>query len=110
MGHTGEIYRRRFPEIALMIEDNGRMLRYPEGPQVQLPAGPTGNVSGVGTQGAHYFAWSQVVKDGTRCTAATPLTRRHLGEMVPALGRIFFLQVCTARLYRRTVTVGVHQL
>jgi phosphoserine phosphatase RsbU/P len=95
MRNTGEIYRGRFPDLALMIEDRGTMLRWPQDSQVQFPAATVGNISGVGEQGSHYFAWSQVVKDGTRCIAATPLTRRYLGEMVPGLGDIFFLQVST---------------
>src|SRR5260370_40335667 len=79
-----------------MIEDNGTILRWPQNSAVQFPAGSAGNVSGVGTQGAHYFAWSQVVQDGTRCIAAAPLTRRYLSEMVPGLGDVFFRPVSTA--------------
>jgi sigma-B regulation protein RsbU (phosphoserine phosphatase) len=95
MHRTGEIYRERFPDLVLMIEDKGTILRWPQNSAVQFPAGSAGNVSGVGTQGAHYFAWSQVVQNGTRCIAATPLTRRYLSEMVPGLGDVFFRPVST---------------
>src|SRR5260370_35736490 len=78
-----------------MIEDKGTRLRWPQNSAVQVPAGSAGNVSGVGAQGEHYFAWAQVVQDGTRCIAATPLTRRYLSEMVPGLGDVFFRQVST---------------
>jgi sigma-B regulation protein RsbU (phosphoserine phosphatase) len=96
MHRTAEIYRERFPDLVLMIEDNGTMLRWPQNSAVQFPARSAGNVSGIGTQGEHYFAWSQVVQDGTRCIAATPLTRRYLSEMVPGLGDVFFRPVSTA--------------
>jgi len=107
MRSTGEIYRERFPNIALMIEDKGTTLRWPEDSPVQFPADGKGNISGVGTQGAQYFAWSQVFKDGTRCIAATPLTRRYLSEMVSGLGDVYFLQVSTDRVAPRPAGKGL---
>ena len=109
MRSTGEIYRERFPDIALLVEQNGKTLRWPENSSVQFPAETKGNISGVGTRGAQYFAWSQVVHDGTRCVAATPLTRRYLSEMVPDLGDVYFLQVSTAPASPKTVTVRDQQ-
>jgi sigma-B regulation protein RsbU (phosphoserine phosphatase) len=105
MRRTSEIYRERFPDLALTIEDRGTILRWPENSTVQFPDGAAGHVSGVGMQGARYFAWSQVVKDGTRCSAATPLTRRYLSEMVPGLGDVFFTQLSTAP--RKLATKGL---
>jgi len=96
MRSTGEIYRQDFPDIALTIEDKGTTLRWPENSAVQFPVRGKGNGSGVGAEGTKYFAWSQVVEDGTRCIAAAPLTRRYLSELVPGLGDVFFFQVSTA--------------
>jgi sigma-B regulation protein RsbU (phosphoserine phosphatase) len=109
MRRTGEIYRERFPNIALMIDDNGRRQHWPENSDVQFPAGAAADISGLGTQGTRYFAWSQVVKNGVRCIAATPLTRRYLSEMVPGLGDVHFLQVSAARGSPKTITVGEQQ-
>ncbi|HEY6389973.1 MAG TPA: SpoIIE family protein phosphatase [Bryobacteraceae bacterium] len=124
MRQTGELYRDRFPALALMVEENGRILRWPQNSEVQFPAASAGNISGVGMQEAHYFAWSQIVKDGTRCSAATPLTRRYLSEMVPDLGDVFLtevsatpkqgaskgLQISTSTSKQASITVGDQQL
>jgi sigma-B regulation protein RsbU (phosphoserine phosphatase) len=109
MRSTGEIYRERFPDIALMVEDKGVKLRWPGNSPVQFPAEAKGDIRGVGTRGAQYFAWAQVVHDGTRCLAATPLTRRYLSGMVPELGDVHFLQVSTAPASPRTLTVREQQ-
>jgi phosphoserine phosphatase RsbU/P len=103
---TGQIYSERFPDIELMIDDKGAAMRWPQNSSVQFPRGFNGNISGVGTQGAQYFAWSQIVRNGTRCIAAAPLTRRYLGQMVPGLGDIRLLQVSTAPVESKTPEKG----
>jgi len=123
MRQTGELYRERFPALALMIEENGKVLRWPQNSEVQFPAASAGNINGIGTQDSRYFAWSQIVKDGTRCSAATPLTRRYLSEMVPGLGDVFLtevsatpkkraakgLQISTTTSKQASITVGDQQ-
>jgi sigma-B regulation protein RsbU (phosphoserine phosphatase) len=107
MRRTGEIYRERFPGLALMIEDHGTILRWPEDSPVQFPSATVGNISGVGMQGAHYFAWSQAAKDGIRCIAAMPLTNRYLSEMVPGLGDILFVQISASAAPPKTSSKGL---
>src|SRR5260370_35541380 len=80
---VGEIHRDRFPDLVLMIEDNGTILRWPQNSAVQFPAGSAGNVSGVGTQGEHYFAWAPGGQVGTDGISCTPHPDRYLSWMLP---------------------------
>jgi sigma-B regulation protein RsbU (phosphoserine phosphatase) len=92
---TGEIYRERFPDISLLIEDHGSVLRWPEESSTGVPPNVPGDVSGVASYEGHYYAWSQANRDGARFVAVTPLTRRYLSGMVPGLGDVYFLQLST---------------
>lgn len=94
MSQTSEVYRKRFPDLSLLIEDRGSILRWPENASSLLP-NVRGEVSGIASSAGHYYAWSQVVQDRARFIAATPLTRRYLSEMLPGLGDVYFLQVST---------------
>ncbi len=93
---TGEIYQERFPNLFLLIEDHGQLLRWPGTPDINVPTTFQDDASGVASSQAHYYAWSQMVRSGARFIAATPLSRRYLSGMLPGLGDIFFLQVSGA--------------
>ena len=93
MRRTGEIYAERYPGIALLIDQRGKILRWPENSEINPPDNVPGEVSGIAVRADHYFAWSQSVKDAARFVAAIPLTRRYLSDMVPGLGDVYFLQV-----------------
>ncbi|HYL76183.1 MAG TPA: PP2C family protein-serine/threonine phosphatase [Bryobacteraceae bacterium] len=92
---TGEIYQERFPNLFLLIEDHGELLRWPGSTEVNVPTSFRDDTSGVASSQAHYYAWSQMVRNGTRFIAATPLSRRYLSGMVPGLGDVFFMQAVT---------------
>ena len=92
---TGEIYQERFPNLFLLIEDHGELLRWPGSPDINVPTTLRDDASGVASSQTHYYAWSQMVRNGTRFIAATPLSRRYLSGMVPGLGDVFFMQAVT---------------
>ena len=92
---TGEIYSERFPNLFLLIDDQGTVLHWPANPAITAPPRMEKSGSGVATLDSHYYAWAQAEANGMRFIAATPLTRRYLSEVVPGLGDVYFLQVST---------------
>lgn len=122
---TGEIYQERFPNLILLIEDHGEVLRWPGDPAITVPTTLQENASGVASREERYYAWSQTFRNGIRCIAATPLTRRYLSEMLPGLGDVYFLhvsasapvkkdnqgkfQVTTQASKQKAITVGEQQ-
>ncbi len=93
MRRTGEIYRERYPDIAFLVEQRGKAMRWPEDSALNPPDNVPDGVSGIATRDGLYYAWSQVMKDGARIVAATPLTHRYLSEMVPGMGDVRLLQL-----------------
>ena len=93
---TGEIYSERFPNLLLMIVDQGETCstgrRTP--PSRRLRKSKRTAVAWPCCTG-HYYAWAQAEANGMRFVAAAPLTRRYLSEMVPGLGDVYFLQIST---------------
>jgi sigma-B regulation protein RsbU (phosphoserine phosphatase) len=95
MRQTGEIYARRYPGIAFLIEGGGSTLRWPENASIDAPAKLSTNGGGMALRRDRYYAWSSTVQNGSRYVALMPLTRRFLSEMVPGLGDVYFLQPST---------------
>ena len=95
MRRTGEIYRERYSDITLFVEQRGKPMRWPEDSTLNPPDNVPGDVSGIAAREGQYYAWSQAMKDGARIVAAVPLTRRRLSEMVPGMGDVYFLHVST---------------
>ena len=93
MRQTGEIYRQRYPDLVLQINDHEAIQRWPETSDFKMPADVPTEASGIASRETHYFAWSQAAQNDTRIIAAAPLTRQYLSAMVPGLGDIYFLQV-----------------
>ena len=93
MRRLGEIYQDKYPGMVMLIQDRSSISRWPEATDVNPPAKDWADTNGVVLRDGHYFAWSHVVKNGVEITAAVPLTRRFLSEMVPGLGEVYFLQV-----------------
>jgi len=91
---TGEIYTKRFPGVAFLIE-GGSTLRWPEHAAVDAPLKLPANSGGIALLQGRYYAWSNAVRAGARFAALMPLTRRYLCEMVPGLGDVYFLQPST---------------
>ena len=92
---TGEIYARRYPGIAFLIEDRGSRLRWPEGAAIDASPNLPANSGGVASLEGRYYAWSSATQEGTRFIAVMPLTRRYLSEMVPGFGDVSFLRGST---------------
>jgi sigma-B regulation protein RsbU (phosphoserine phosphatase) len=92
---TGEIYARRYPGIAFLIEDRGSRLRWPEGAAIDASPNLPANSGGVASLEGRYYAWSSAAQEGTRFIAVMPLTRRYLSEMVPGFGDVSFLRGST---------------
>ena len=93
MRRLGEIYQDRYPGMVMLIQDRSSLIRWPEAADVNPPAKDWGDTNGAVLRDGHYYAWSHLVKNGVEITAAVPLTRRFLSEMVPGLGEVYFLQI-----------------
>ncbi len=95
MRQTGEVYTRRYPGIAFLVEDHGSVLRWPENATIDAPLTLPANSGGTALRHGRFYAWSSVDRDGARFMALMPLTRRYLSELAPGLGDVYFLQPST---------------
>ena len=89
MRQTGEIYARRFPGIAFLIEDHGSTLRWPSNAAVTAPAALLMNSGGITSLEGRYYIWASEDQNGVQFIAVMPLTRRYLSDMVPGLGEVY---------------------
>jgi phosphoserine phosphatase RsbU/P len=89
MRQTGEIYARRFPGIAFLIEDHGSRLRWPNNSTVNAPATLLMNSGGITSLEGRYYIWASEDQNGVQFIAVMPLTRRYLSDMVPGLGEVY---------------------
>jgi sigma-B regulation protein RsbU (phosphoserine phosphatase) len=100
MRRTTELY----PRLVLLIDDHGSVSSWPENTGI-APIHAQGNQSGIAQRQEHYYCFAHVVWQGSEVTAAIPLTRRYLSEMLPGLGDVFFLLSTTA-VNSRGITAG----
>ena len=89
---TAEVYEKRFPGIAFVVEEKGRVRRWPERVEVSAPEKLPLNSSGLASLEGRYYAWHYAEKNGTRYLVVAPLSRRYLSAMMPGLGDVYFLQ------------------
>lgn len=100
MRRTTELY----PSLVLLVDDHGSVSSWPETSAI-APIHAPGNQSGIVQRGDHYYCFSHLVWQGAEVTAAIPLTRRYLSEMLPGLGDVFFL-LSTTDANSRGITAG----
>jgi sigma-B regulation protein RsbU (phosphoserine phosphatase) len=89
MRQTGEIYARRYPGVAFLIEDHGSTLRWPANTALKAPATLLMNSGGIASIEGRYYIWSSEDQNGAQFMAVMPLTRRYLSDMVPGLGEVY---------------------
>ena len=89
MRQTGEIYGRRYPGMAFLIEDHGSTLRWPESAAINAPTALLMNRGGITSLEGRYYIWASEDQNGVQFIAVMPLTRRYLNDMVPGLGEVY---------------------
>jgi sigma-B regulation protein RsbU (phosphoserine phosphatase) len=89
---TAEVYEKRFPGITFVVEDNGKIRRWPEKVAVNPPDHLPLNSSGLAFLQGRYYAWHYAAKNGGKYLVVAPLSRRYLSGMMPRLGDVYFLQ------------------
>ena len=90
--HTGEVYEKRFPGIAFVVEEKGKTRRWPQQAALSPPEKLPLNSSGLASLEGRYYAWHHAEKNGTKYLVVAPLSRRYLSAMMPGLGDVYFLQ------------------
>jgi sigma-B regulation protein RsbU (phosphoserine phosphatase) len=89
---TAEVYEKRFPGIAFVVEEKGKVRRWPDNAAVAAPEHLSLNSSGLAALGGRYYAWHYAAKNGAKCLVVAPLSRQYLSGMMPGLGDVYFLQ------------------
>ncbi len=89
---TAEVYEKRFPGIAFVVEEKGKVRRWPQTGSIRAPEHLPVNSSGVASLDGRYYAWHYGTKDGTTYLVVAPLSRQFLSAMMPGLGDVYFLQ------------------
>jgi len=89
---TGEVYEKRFPGIAFVVQERGRVRRWPDKGSISAPEHLPVNSSGVASLDGRYYAWHYGTKDGTSYLVVAPLSRQFLSGMMQGLGDVYFLQ------------------
>jgi sigma-B regulation protein RsbU (phosphoserine phosphatase) len=89
---TAKAFEKRFPGIAFVVEEQGKVRRWPENAAVNAPEHLPLNSGGLAELDGRYYAWHYAATDGGRYLVVAPLSRRYLSGMLPAIGDVYFLQ------------------
>jgi phosphoserine phosphatase RsbU/P len=89
---TAEAFEKRFPGIAFVVEEKGKVRRWPESAAVNAPEHLPLNSGGLAELDGRYYAWHYAATDGGKYLVVAPLSRRFLSGMMPGIGDVYFLQ------------------
>jgi phosphoserine phosphatase RsbU/P len=89
---TGAVYEKRFPGIVFVVEEKGKIRRWPEDAVISAPEHLPVNSSGVAALDGRFYAWHYAAKNGAKYLVVAPLSRQFLSGMMPGLGDVYFLQ------------------
>ena len=93
MRRVVDLDRDRYPGMIMWLREGDAVHCLPTESDMEPPDTQWKETRGIATHRGRYFAWSHRVLNGTRITAALPLTRKYLSSMVPGLGEVYFLRV-----------------
>jgi len=89
---TAQVYEKRFPGIAFLVQEKGKVWHWPETALAVAPEHLPLDSSGLAWLDGRYYAWDYEVRNGAKYLVLAPLSRRYLSEMMPGLGDVYFLQ------------------
>ncbi len=92
LGRTAEAYEKRFPGITFVVEEKGKVRRWPDNAAVNAPERLPLNSGGLAELDGGYYAWRYAANDGAKYLVVAPLSRRYLSGMLPGIGDVYFLQ------------------
>jgi sigma-B regulation protein RsbU (phosphoserine phosphatase) len=92
LARTAEAYEKRFPGIAFVVEEKGKVRRWPENTAISAPEHLPLNSSGLAELDGRYYAWHYAAKNSGTYLVIAPLSRRFLSAMMPGIGDVYFLQ------------------
>ena len=93
-------YRDRFPDIEILLRENGHEIRYPEGATIPAPLAGWQPTHGVLIRNHRFYLWSYAKTQAGDVTAIAPLSSEFLANLVPRLGHV---DVTAPRLDRGSV-------
>jgi sigma-B regulation protein RsbU (phosphoserine phosphatase) len=93
MRRVAELDSDHYPGMIMWLKEGSVVHCLPLEADMDPPDAGWTETSGIALHRGRYYAWSHRVLNGTRITAALPLTRKFLSSMVPGLGEVYFLQV-----------------
>ena len=100
-------YRDRFPDIEILLRENGHEIRYPEGATIPAPEPGWQPTRGVLIRDGKFYLWSYAKTQAGDVTAIAPLNAEFLAGLVPHLGQV---EVIAADLDRESVTQQTRDL
>ncbi len=89
---TAEAFEKRFPGISFVVEEKGKVRRWPENAAISAPEHLPLNSSGLAELDGRYYAWRYAAKNSGTYLVVAPLSRRYLSGMMPGIGDVYFLQ------------------
>ncbi len=92
LARTADAYAKRFPGIAFVVEEKGKVRRWPEDAAINAPEHLPQNSGGLAELDGRYYAWRYASKNEGKYLVIAPLTRQYLSGMVPGMGDVYFLQ------------------
>jgi phosphoserine phosphatase RsbU/P len=92
LARTAVAYEKRFPGIAFVVEEKGRIRHWPQDAAFNAPERLPPNSGGLAELDGRYYAWHYAARDGAKYLVLAPLSRRFLSGMMPGIGDVYFLQ------------------
>jgi sigma-B regulation protein RsbU (phosphoserine phosphatase) len=89
---TAEVYDKRFPGIAFVVEEKGKIRHWPKDAALNAPDHLPLNSGGLASLDGRYYAWHYAARDGAKYLVMAPLSRRYLSGIMPGIGDVYFLQ------------------
>ncbi len=97
MRSVAAVYRRRFPELRLLVRDSAKSQRWPADEDITAPPDKWKQISGLVVHGGRIYLWSHVSSGEVKALAMAPLSRAYLSQIVPGLGDVSLLELSDQR-------------
>ena len=84
------LYRKRYPDIAVLLREAGHETRYPADAQIPTPLEGWKTTHGVMLRDRDFYLWSYQKTAAGDVTVIAPLTQDYLSGLVPNIGQVGF--------------------
>ena len=87
------LHRKRFPNLAVIVRDDGTVQTWPPEQAATPPPANWKEANGVVLRAGRFLLWSHARNGKTAVTVFMPLSRAYLSDMVPGLGDVSLLDI-----------------